>query len=104
MSVTEINILGKGVSLSEIGINEYGYSWEYIDDVLAEIEKLNLTILGGDVYTFGDNGLMLTFDNWYYSLLDIPSDSILSVDKAREYIHNYIDKNGKDYYFSFVLK
>lgn len=104
VNATGINVLDKGVNLSKIGINGYGYSWEYIDDVPTEIEKLHLIILGGDVYSFGDNGLMLTFDNWYYNLKNIPSDSTLSVNKAKEFIHDYVYKNGEKYYFSFIFK
>ena len=104
MSVEKINILNKGIDLSDIGINNYAYSWDCIDDILMEIENLQLTILGGDVYAIGESELFLTFDSWYYNLTDTLSDCTLSIGKAREYIENYLSQNGKNFDFSFVFK
>ncbi|ONK25398.1 hypothetical protein BVE84_10120 [Streptococcus azizii] len=99
----ELNFLGKGVSLSEIGVNEYVYAWKHVDAVLSEIKKLNLVILGGDVYIEKNHRMTLTYDSWYYNRLYTPSDCKLSIDKARGYIYDYIEKNGDLYYFSFIL-
>lgn len=99
-----MNILNKGIDLSDIGINDYAYSWNCIDNILAEIEKLQLTILGGDVYSIVEGELILTFDSWYYTMIGTSSDYSLSIDKAREYIEYYLDQNGENFYFSFVLK
>lgn len=104
MCIIEINILNKGINLSEIGVNNYAYSWEYVHEVLEELEKLKVIILGGDVYSENNDRLILTFDNWYYNLLDEASDSVHSIDKAKAYITNYLSKNGNNYYFSFILK
>lgn len=104
MRITEINILGKGVNLSGIGINAYAYSCEYIDDVLYEIQRLGFIILGGDVYTESSDELVLTYDNWYYRLTNTSLDSWQSLEKAKDFIASYITNNGKNYYFSFVLK
>ncbi|WP_156009878.1 Imm40 family immunity protein [Streptococcus ruminantium] len=103
MDTVTMNILDKGINLYDIGINNYAYSWEYVNDVLDEIEKLNLTILGGDVYAVEDSELFLTFDSWYYTLVNTSSDCSLSIDKAKEYIGGYLEKNGKNFYFSFVF-
>ncbi|CYW17201.1 Imm40 family immunity protein [Streptococcus suis] len=100
MSIAKLNILDKGVDLSRIGINDYAYSWENIDVILAEIKKLNLTILGGDIYTIKDGELILTFDNWYYN----QSNSNSSIVKAREYLYDYLEKNEGNFYFSLVFK
>ena len=104
MSVKGIIILNKGIDLSEIGINDYAYNWECIGEVLDEIKRKKLIILGGDVYISGENGLILTLDTWYYNLTNSQSDCFQSIDKASDYICNYIEQNSGDYYFSFVLE
>ncbi|RRD29472.1 hypothetical protein EII38_09695 [Streptococcus minor] len=104
MNSTYINILDKGINLSEIGIHNYAYSWECIGEILDEIKSSKLIILGGDVYISDDAELILTLDNWYYNLKKSPLDYSQSLDRAREYIYNYIEQNDRDCYFSFVLE
>lgn len=99
-----MNILNKGINLTEIGINNFAYSWENINDILVEMENLNLIILGGDVYTIEGGKLCLTFDSWYFNTNNDLLDSLSSIKKAREFIKKYLEKNGKNFCFSFVLK
>lgn len=99
-----MNVLNKGIDLSDIGINNYAYSCDCIDDVLNELEKLHFTILGGDVYVVEEGKLILSYDNWYYTKTNTLSDCSLSISKARKYIEYYLEKNGRNFCVSFVFK
>ncbi len=81
------------------------FAWQ-IKDALAVLEyvasKENV-VLGGDIL---DNNLNYTYDNWFYNTDESKSlcdNSVSSVNTAKEYISNYIKRNGTDYYVVIVL-
>ena len=74
-------------------------------DILAYIDWIELKkfiILGGDVYVERDGGLELTYDGWYYSPKNNDGDLLQSISVAKDYINQYIDSNGKHFYFTVV--
>ena len=93
------DILEKGINLSSQGINEIIWKGAIIKDVINSIYKAEKTILGGDVYTL-DNGLAVsTYDNWYYNGNNFEE----AYTNAIQYITNYLERNGDDFYFSVTV-
>ena len=87
-------------------ISPYELAWK-IDDTKAVLQWLsenNKVVLGGDIL---DINKEYTYDNWYYNPDDTCSSLINaknSIEKASEYISNYIDINGSDYYVVLISK
>lgn len=88
---------------------EYAWRAEDIPDVLLAVRRTNSVILGGDVIT---PALEHTGDSWHYQptwLLTAKLETSLqdntdrSVECAAEYIRQYTEKNGKDYWFALVV-
>lgn len=87
-------------------ISPYELAWK-IDDIKPILQWLsanNKVVLGGDVL---DVNKEYTYDNWYYNPDDTCSSFINaknSIEKASEYISNYIAINGADYYIVLVFE
>lgn len=102
MKLGKFNFENRGQSLTELGVASYAYTYQ---DMLAYIDWIGskkFIILGGDVYVEGDRGLELTYDGWYYSPKNNDSDSFQSISVAKDYINQYVDSNGKYFYFTVV--
>jgi len=102
MELSKCNFENRGRSLERLGIENYAYTYQ---DMLAYIDWIELKkfmILGGNVYVEGDGGLELTYDNWYYSPKNKDNDSLESISVSKDYINQYIDSNGKHFYFTVV--
>ncbi len=103
MELGKFNFENKGSSLAELGVASYAYTYQ---DMLAYIDWIGskkFIILGGDVYVEGDRGLELTYDGWYYSPKNNDSDSFQSISVAKDYINQYVDSNGENFYFAIVV-
>lgn len=103
MELGKFNFENKGSSLAELGVASYAYTYQ---DMLAHIDWIGskkFIILGGDVYVEGDRGLELTYDGWYYSPKNNDSDSFQSISVAKDYINQYVDSNGENFYFAIVV-
>ena len=98
MELGKFNFENRGQSLAELGVASYAYTYQDID----WIETKKFMILGGDVYVEGDEGFELTYDSWYYSPKNNDSDLLQSISVAKDYINQYIDSNGKHFYFTVV--
>jgi len=64
-------------------------------------------ILGGDVYLMKDGILNTTYDSWYFNRNETNSVRkfiLESSKRAINYIIQYHDKNGSDYYYSIVFE
>ena len=87
-------------------ISSYELAWK-IDDIKPILQWLsanNKVVLGGDVL---DINKEYTYDNWYYNRDDtysLPENVKNSIEKANEYISNYIAINGCDYYIVLVFE
>ena len=103
MELGKFNFENKGSSLAELDVASYAYTYQ---DMLAYIDWIGskkFIILGGDVYVEGDRGLELTYDGWYYSPKNNDSDSFQSISVAKDYINQYVDSNGENFYFAIVV-
>ncbi len=94
----------KAINLEDIGIHEVAWRYKEILKVIEVLVQNKYVILGGDVYSYKNNTLNCTYDNWY---LDKTQDRSLienSSAKATEYIKEYVNKNGEnDYVYSLVI-
>lgn len=60
-------LVEKGVSLHEIGVNDFSLRREDALLLCALLEKASLPILGGDVYHLNQGTIEITYDNWFFS-------------------------------------
>lgn len=83
----------------ETGLGIFEVAWTYDDvmEVLTQLEKEKIIILGGDVL---NKNLEYTYDNWYYQ----EKDYIGSIEYTRNYINSYYQKNGNDFYYVLVIQ
>ena len=103
MKLSKFNFENRGQSLAEFGVASYAYTYQDMLAYIDWIESKKFMILGGDVYVEGDGGLELTYDSWYYSPKNNDSDLLQSISVAKDYINQYIDSNGKHFYFTLVI-
>jgi hypothetical protein len=94
------SILRKGICFQQYGISNWGFSKNLALSIVEEFNKLNIGILGGDVFIIENNTIIPTYDNWYTNK-DNENFVELSIFKAKNYIKNYYYKNNV--YFVFVL-
>lgn len=98
-------ILSCGISLLKSGISNWALTENQSIHALNEFEKLNIPVLGGDVYEMIEGNLTSNYDNWYCNrneneeLNDFVTRSIIH---AREYINNYTNPSGRETFFVFV--
>lgn len=84
--------------------NEIAWRIEDVFQIFDKARASNTMILGGDVLT---DDISYTYDNWYY--IPVPNASkqenvLWSYSCALEYISDYIERNGKDFYVVVVLE
>lgn len=94
---TPIELQGKGINLSAIGLSEV--AWRYNEALLLiDYYKSNkIFILGGDVLTNNNGSYIHNYDSWH---LNTDQGTYLdSIQKARKYITNYPEG---DHAFVFV--
>ena len=89
-----------------IYISNHEIAWHLKDAnaVLNWLNNNNKILLGGDIIDLNKN---YTYDNWYYNYdnsLSFVDNVNNSIDKARSYISDYINKNGDCYYVVLVLR
>ncbi|VTS71080.1 Imm40 family immunity protein [Streptococcus australis] len=102
MKLGKFNFENRGQSLAELGAASYAYTYQDMLAYIDWIESKKFIILGGDVYVERDRGFELTYDSWYYSPKNKDNDSLESISVAKDYINQYIDSNGKHFYFTVV--
>ena len=81
------------------------YAWKYSDfpELLRYFQEEAYTVLGGDILT---TGLKHTYDSWYFTPDSSASDrenAGRSIVVAEDYLTNYQNRNGTDYYIVFVV-
>lgn len=72
--------------------------------VMDSLLHANTVLLGGDILDSNGN---YTYGNWYYeynSAIDAQQNSKQSVQKAKVYLHSFIERNGSHYYVMLVLR
>ncbi len=93
----------KGVSLLELGVNNWALTKDDVLNVLKEFKNINVPILGGDVWIERDKVMEHTYDSWYCERLENESDSSYvsrSIDKAITYVNQYLIKDN--IYFELI--
>lgn len=96
-----ISLFDKGIYLSKyLGINEYAWKYSEIIEVINFLSKSNFLILGGDFYSFDNDTIKVTYNNWYCS----SKISEENVNYSLKYINTYYSNNGDDYVYSIVVK
>ena len=102
MELNKCNFENRGSSLEEFGVTNYAYTFKDVLAYIDWIESKKFIILGGDVYSRQGDIFDLTYDSWYYSPKNNDSDLLQSIFVAKDYINQYIDSNGKHFYFTVV--
>lgn len=86
--------------IQHLGINEYTWKFPEIIEVINILSKSNFKILGGDVYSFDNNTIRVTYDNWFCS----SNSQEESISYSLKYINKYHNNNGNNYIYSIVVK
>jgi hypothetical protein len=98
-------ILGIGISLDVIGVNNWALSKEQALIALEKLFSIGVPILGGDVYTISNGEINSQYDNWYCERLqDETSMEFVnrSFVSANRYVQNYNSENIDSIYFVIV--
>lgn len=96
-------ILAAGRSLTVIGVRNWALDREKALNALTKLAKINVPVLGGDVYSVQDGVIDSTYDNWYCNRNNLESDSAYmerSISAARDYILKF--KPHKSMLFAIV--
>ena len=103
MELGKFNFENRGDSLEEFGVTNYAYTFKDVLAYIDWIESKKFVILGGDVYSRQGDMFDITYDSWYYSPKNKDNDSLESISVAKNYINQYVDSNGKYFYFAVVV-
>ena len=89
------SLIEKSIPLNKIGINELGWKYEDVFNVLDFLCSRGYAILGGDVYSIKENSFESTFANWYLNRDKMQWDTFINVskEKAVDYITAYNTRN-----------
>jgi hypothetical protein len=93
-------LLTVGIDLSNYGIKAMIWNEKQVIEVLCEIYKQGIVVLGGDVYKFYDGRYIVTGDSWYYNGIDASE----SYEKAIDYIKKYAKCQNDNILFGVVIK
>lgn len=100
-----MTIVYNNKNISSYTTSFYEDAWKIKDvlDVLNFAHSQNKTILGGDILT---EKMQHNYDSWYYNIdknRDLQYNTNRSLEIAKKYITDYINKNGDKYYVIIVL-
>jgi len=92
------------ISLESIGVNNYAWNKDHIDDVINFCYCNNIIILGGDVIERQNSHINLTYNNWF-----IKNDEDFNPESSclytKEYVYNIIEvSKNKDLYFEIIIR
>ena len=103
MELGKYNFENRGDSLEEFGVRNYAYTFKDVLAYIDWIESKKFVILGGDVYSRQGDMFELTYDSWYYSPKNKDNDSLKSISMAKNYIKQYTNSNGENFYFAIAV-
>lgn len=102
------NILKSGLSLKEeMGVNNWAFHKTEALNVLNELLKLQVPILGGDVCEKIDDVIQYNYDNWHCDRVKNESENDYierSIRHTQKYIENYPKKDSENIFFAFVVE
>lgn len=87
----------------EITSYEIGWHLKDVNDVLQWLSVNDRIVLGGDII---DSQKNYTYDNWFYNYnrsLSFAENVKASIAKAQNYVSNYLNTNGENYFAVLVL-
>ena len=102
MELGKFNFKNRGDSLEEFGVTNYAYTFKDVLAYIDWIESKKFVILGGDVYSRQGDMFDITYDSWYYSPKNKDNASLESISVAKNYIKQYTNSNGENFYFTVV--
>ena len=99
-------ITKKSISLEEYGFNDLAWNKEDAQDLIDEIMKDKIGILGGDVYRLTSTHLEPLPDNWSFEPAEKESEEeyyLRSKSESLKYIKNYPVQPGEKILFSITF-
>ncbi len=98
--------LSKELFSKSVYLNEFTNVWPVVlfEELFDEIKKEHKIILGGDIIS---EELKYTHDSWYFEPQETKSrddNCVMSLERAEDYLINYIKHNGDQYYMDIVLR
>ena len=85
--------------------NEDAWDEYSVREILEQVLRNKWIVLGGDVVN--SNGRYTpTYDSWYYLVdesIPLEENCLLSVQKCIQYMENFIERNGQEYYFVLTI-
>lgn len=99
------SILSSGLSLDNIGVNNWALDKQQTIDALNDFKKQGIAVLGGDVYEIIDGTPESNYDNWYCDQNDGESFkdfSDRSIASARKYVNDYKHPTDKSIRYALV--
>ena len=100
-SFLPVEILQLGMLLEEMGISEIAWDYPVVTRVIEIAQKEKCFILGGDVYKVENEKVESTYDSWYANKSEVTTEESLC--KAKKFIENYHQKQGKGYLYTLVI-
>jgi Immunity protein 40 len=100
-------ILSLGLTLTSIGINNWGLTKEECLEAIASFKRASIPILGGDVMKLENGSWVHTLDNWYCNrLLGESNDRFVvrSIQLASQFVNNYSGKQNSNILFVLLPK
>lgn len=92
------DILNVGIPLFEIGIYNWAFSLKKVFEIIDELKKNEIHIVGVTTYEYEKNTLRPTYLNWSCEV----NDKKKCIEGARTYISKF--EKDKKYYFSLTPK
>lgn len=92
-----------GYSLEHMGIYEMVWKSQEALKVIDFLSAKGYPILGGDVYSYNEKGIELTYDSWYINKTENESFVQESREKAFKYITEYAKNNGDNFLYCIVF-
>ena len=72
-----------------------------IFSLIDVLRKNKIKILGGDIYTFNQHEIKITYDSWTTKKKSLYEDSFV---KTVDYIQNYEKKHNENYLYGVVIE
>ena len=92
-----------GIDLKEIGINEYAWNRNNIEDIINILAKKKIVVLGGDVYRISNDNIQMTYDSWYVNNDGSEYFYIKSYVVALNYIDEYEKNNLGNFLYTITI-
>ena len=96
-------IFEQGINLSKIGINEYAWKKQNIENIIKILSTRKIVILGGDVYKATNDNIEMTYDSWYINNDRSKGICFKSYIVALNYIEEYEKNNYGTFLYTITI-